>query len=68
LSEGDALATVEPLKQTHHLRSKVNGHLAESEKQAIIKRARSDYGSLAAHFRKLVGEVQEAFDRIAGSL
>ena len=64
LDEDGAFAIVEPLKQIHFLRSKVKGHLAESEKQAIIKQARTDHGSLAAHFRKLAGHVQASFDRI----
>lgn len=64
LSEDDAAATVEPLKQLHFLRSKVKGHLAETEKQALIKQCRKEHGSLAAHFRKLVEQVQTAFDQI----
>lgn len=68
LDEADALAVVEPLKQTHALRSKVKGHLAENERQAIIKQARTEHGSLAMHFRRLLEEVQASFDRIVGLL
>ena len=64
LNEEEAVSVVEPLKQVHFLRSKVKGHLAESEKQAIIKKARADHGSLATHFRKLASDLQESFDRI----
>ena len=64
LNETDALGILEPLRRTHTLRTKVKGHLAESEKQAIIKQARTENGSLAAHFRKLADEVQVSFDRI----
>jgi hypothetical protein len=59
---------VDPLKRTHHLRSKVKGHLASTEKQALIKQARTEHGSLAAHFRNLVAEVGASFDRIIETL
>jgi HAMP domain-containing protein len=68
LDEADAIAVLEPLKRTHTLRSKVKGHLAESVRQAIIKQAQTEHGSLAAHFRSLVEEVQASFDRIVGLL
>jgi hypothetical protein len=64
LDEAEAAALVEPLKQTHFLRTKVKGHLAESEKEALIKQARTEHGSLAAHFRKLATDVQASFHRI----
>jgi hypothetical protein len=64
LDEADAIAVLEPLKRTHTLRSKVKGHLAESEEQAIIKQARTEYGSLAAHFGVLLDEMQASLDRI----
>jgi hypothetical protein len=60
----DATAIMEPLKRLHHLRSKVKGHAAASDKVALIKQAKSEYASLPAHFRALVGEVQVSFDRI----
>lgn len=68
LDAEDASATVEPLKRAHFLRSKAKGHLAETEKQALIKAARKEHGSLAAHFRNLVVEVQSSFDRIIEKL
>ena len=64
LDDEEAVLIVAPLKAVHALRSKVKGHLAEVEKQAIIKEARSEHGSLAAHFRKLAEDVQISFDRI----
>lgn len=64
LDEPGALAVLEPLRRTHVLRSKVKGHLAESERRAIIKQARTDNGSLAVHFRNLVEAVQVSFDRV----
>lgn len=68
LDTDDAAAAVEPLKHTHFLRSKVKGHLAGNEKQALIKAAKKEHGSLAAHFRKLVSDVQMSFDRIIEKL
>jgi len=68
LDEEDAAATVEPLKRTHNLRSKVKGHLASTEKQALIKQARTEHGSLAVHFRSLVAEVGASLDRIIEKL
>lgn len=68
LDAEDAAATVEPLKRVHFLRSKAKGHLAETEKQALIKLARKEHGSLAAHFRNLVAEVNVSFERIIEKL
>jgi hypothetical protein len=64
LDEVEAVILIEPLRQTHFLRTKVKGHLAESEKQALIRQARTEHGSLAAHFRKLVTDVLTSLDRI----
>jgi hypothetical protein len=64
LDEAEAAALIDPLKHAHFLRTKVKGHLAESEKQTLIKQARTEHGSLAAHFRKLATDVQTSFDRI----
>ncbi len=64
LDEVDAIAVLEPFRRTHALRSKVKGHLAENEKQAIVRQARTEHGSLAAHFSRLLNEVQMSFDRI----
>jgi hypothetical protein len=63
LDQAEAALIVEPFKQIHSLRSKVKGHAAEQEKQALIKAARTDHGSLAAHFRDLVTQMQSALRR-----
>jgi hypothetical protein len=62
--EADAASIAEPFRRVHHLRSKVMGHAAEADKQALIKTARIDHGSLAAHFRHLVTELQTSLARI----
>lgn len=64
VDENDAIAILEPLKRTHSLRSKVKGHLAETERNGIIKRARTDHGSLTTHFRSLAQDVRVSFDRV----
>ncbi len=62
---GDEVETVTaPLRELHHLRSKVKGHSATAERAAIIKAAKAEHGSLPSHFRSLVGRVRDAFDRL----
>ncbi len=64
LDEDEAKEILEPLRLLHHLRSKTKGHAANTEKQALIKQAKKDHGSLPAHFRWLASSVQVSFDRI----
>ncbi|MGU3662135.1 hypothetical protein [Methylobacterium fujisawaense] len=68
VDENDAIAILEPLKRTHALRSKVKGHLAETERDLIVKQARTDHSSLAAHFRSLAEDVRASFDRMVDLL
>lgn len=68
LGENDAIAVVEPFKQIHHLRSKVKSHAAEKEKQALIKAAKTNHRTLAAHFRHLVTELHDAFKIVVDRL
>lgn len=65
LGEETSIEIVEPFKQLHFLRSKVKGHAGETEKAALIKNARGEHGSLAAHYRDLVARVQTALARIS---
>ena len=55
---------LEPLRQTHHLRSKVKGHAAEAEKTDLVKRAKIEHGSLPAHFRALLVAVKTSVARL----
>lgn len=64
LDEDEATEIMSPLRTTHELRSKTKGHAAESEKAALVKKAKTDHGSLPAHFRALVTSVEESFDRL----
>lgn len=68
LSEQQAVEIVEPLKRTHYLRTKTKGHYAESERDDLVRNARAKFGSLPAHFRNLVSDVQSSFDRIVDLL
>jgi hypothetical protein len=54
---------VEPLKELHHLRSKIAGHHT-GERAKLEAKALKEYGSLPAHFRSLCGRCEDAFDRI----
>jgi len=58
---------IEPLKQLHHLRSKVPGHHT-SERKTLEAAALSKHGSLAAHFRDLCERCEESFGVIIEAL
>lgn len=64
LDVDETTAIMDPLRQLHHLRSKVKGHAAPKEKAELIKQAKVEHGSLTVHFRALVSNLQIAFDRI----
>jgi hypothetical protein len=68
LDDDEANEIMEPLKLLHHLRSKTKGHAAGKEKQALVKQAKRDHGSLAAHFRWLATSLHTSFDRIVDLL
>lgn len=63
IDDDEARDLVEPLKQLHYLRTKVKGHAA-GERDRLIKAARTEHGSLAAHFRALATNLWQSFDRI----
>jgi hypothetical protein len=58
---------VEPLKELHHLRSKVPGHHT-GERAKLEADALREHGSLTAHFRSLCARCQEAFDQVVTTL
>ncbi|GGI33035.1 hypothetical protein [Bradyrhizobium guangdongense] len=57
----------EPLKELHHLRSKVSGHHT-GERAKLEASALKEHGSLAAHFRSLCARCEEAFERTIATL
>lgn len=64
----EAKAVVEPLARLHKLRSVLKGHGAPSERTAASKQARTEHGTLRAHFTALGGECDAAFVRILKAL
>lgn len=60
----EAKTVMEPLARLHKLRSVLKGHGAPSERTAASKQARTEHGTLRAHFTALAGECDEAFVRI----
>ena len=57
----EAKAALEPLSRLHALRSILKGHGAPAERTAEAKRARTEHGTLRAHFIALAGECDRAF-------
>ncbi|SDD82447.1 hypothetical protein SAMN05444678_12430 [Sphingomonas sp. YR710] len=62
--EDDVIEIVAPLRRLHDIRSKAKGHAAEAEKRALVKLAKTEHGSLPAHFRALTSNTQVSFNRI----
>ena len=63
----EAKAIVAPLRELHHLRSKVKGH-ATTERKALEVAAQRDHGSLRAHFTDLAQRCSDAFETIVPAL
>ncbi len=60
----EAKVVMEPLVRLHKLRSVLKGHGAPSERTAASKQARTEHGTLRAHFTALAGECDATFIRI----
>jgi len=58
---------VAPLRELHHLRSKVPGHHTQ-ERSKLEAQALREHGSLAAHFRTLSARCYEALEQIIETL
>jgi hypothetical protein len=58
---------IEPLRRLHHLRSKVSGHHT-GERAKLEADARKKCGTLAAHFRSLCADCNDAFEQIVTAL
>lgn len=63
-----AQATVLPIQQLHVLRTVVRGHSAVKKKKAAELKARSEFGTLRAHFQQMVSDCESAFNDILASL
>lgn len=56
----EARAALEPLARLHSLRNPLKGHGSTTERKAAQKRARSEHGTLRAHFTALAAECDKA--------
>jgi hypothetical protein len=66
-TEIDAKALVSPMQRLHGLRTEVRGHATTGKKKAESD-ARTNFGSLRAHFTRLVTDCDEALAEILRSL
>jgi len=63
-----AKSLVLPMQRLHALRTDVRSHAAPEKKKAAVSKARSEFGTLRAHFQNLVSDCESAFNAILGSL
>ncbi|GAB3503787.1 hypothetical protein GCM10027399_33460 [Curvibacter fontanus] len=63
-SADEARAVMEPLAKLHALRNPLKGHGSTDERKAAQKQARSDHGTLRAHFTALAAESDKALAAI----
>ncbi len=63
----EARATIEPLANLHGLRNPLKGHGSTNERKAAQKKARSEHGTLRAHFTALASDCDRALEAILKS-
>jgi hypothetical protein len=63
-SVDEARAVMEPLARLHALRNPLKGHGSTNERKAAQKQARSEHGTLRAHFIALAAECDKALATI----
>lgn len=63
----EAKGIIEPLRELHHLRSKVKGH-ATAERKRLEDAALTKYGSFRSHFFELAKRCAASFDAIVSTL
>jgi hypothetical protein len=59
---------VAPLRELHHIRSKVKGHASGQEAEALKREILQRHGSYRKHFRSLCEACDEAVKIIAAAL
>jgi len=64
LSTDEARNILAPLKTLHTLRSQVKGHGAPDKKSEAVSAARTDHGTLRAHFTGMAGKCDHSTTRI----
>lgn len=67
-SDDSAKALVVPMQLLHALRTEVKGHATVEKKRAAVVKARTDFGSLREHFRRLVSDCESALNSVLASL
>ncbi|MCW8088246.1 hypothetical protein OF850_21880 [Roseococcus sp. MDT2-1-1] len=67
-SQEDAKDVVAPLRTLHHLRSKLKGHGAVSERRSLEAQARSEFETFRNHFTQLAAGCDAAMTRIMSLL
>ncbi len=67
-AEDAAKTLILPMQQLHALRTEVRSHAALEKKEAAVSKARSEFGTLRAHFQNLVSDCESTFNTILGSL
>jgi len=63
-SADEARATMEPLAKLHGLRNPLKGHGSTNERKAAQKKARSEHGTLRAHFTAIAADCDKALEMI----
>ncbi|MDQ3830056.1 MAG: hypothetical protein M3361_12285, partial [Candidatus Tectomicrobia bacterium] len=67
-TEGAAKSIVSPMQRLHALRTEVRGHATVEKKRAAESSARTQFGSLRAHFQGIVADCDQALNAILKSL
>lgn len=67
-SEDAAKTIALPMTQLHALRTQVRGHATVEKKKAAVSQARSDFGTLRAHFHGLVSDCESALNTVLDSI
>jgi hypothetical protein len=67
-TEGAAKSIVSPMQRLHALRTGVRGHATVEKKRAAESSARTQFGSLRAHFQGIVADCDQALNAILKSL
>ena len=66
--EDEAKATSAPLRELHHLRSKVKGHARGSEAETLKSAALKTHGSYKKHFEDMCTRCDTSLERVANAL
>lgn len=68
LSDDKAKNVILPMQRLHALRTIVKGHASIEKKKKAEFKARSEFGTLRAHFKNQVSDCEIAFNAVLESL